>query len=247
MQFKKSRKTNTKRRENLTFFKFNGAFTLVEVMIALLIIGIVAVYAILTINQNIQHKELEASFKKGYSSLVKVTEAINADGVSVYNDYYNIPAGDSTRADKQKDFLYMLAKKYNTREICEITRAYYDGNPVCRAPQYQGYYLGGIQSPDVMPYGHLRTLDGMYIFPGNWGLYLSIDVNGAKGPNRAGHDLFSFGLTSRNALYVPTSWGTTTACSKTTTTNYSGVYCAYYALQNQCPEDSIKTYWECLP
>ena len=36
-------------------------------------------------------------------------------------------------------------------------------------------------------------------------------------------------------------------CSKTSTSPLNGLNCGIYALENKCPDDPDKKYWECLP
>ena len=35
-------------------------------------------------------------------------------------------------------------------------------------------------------------------------------------------------------------------CSKTATSTLNGITCGKYAIQNVCPDEPSKTYWECL-
>jgi hypothetical protein len=36
-------------------------------------------------------------------------------------------------------------------------------------------------------------------------------------------------------------------CSKNSLSPLNGMGCAGYAIENVCPDDATKTYWECLP
>lgn len=38
-----------------------------------------------------------------------------------------------------------------------------------------------------------------------------------------------------------------TYCSLTSNARQNGIACAFYALNDKCPWDSSKGYWECLP
>lgn len=67
--------------------------------------------------------------------------------------------------------------------------------------------------------------------------------------------MFYFGLASNGKLVPlggPTAYhwemnGNATYCSKNSTHEQNGASCAYFAVTDVCPDDSTKSYWECLP
>ena len=77
-------------------------------------------------------------------------------------------------------------------------------------------------------------------------VYITVDVNGyLKNPNRWGHDLFTFQLMNDGRILPMGAPDTTftdknTYCSATSSDQYNGIACTYYAL-------SDKNYFNNLP
>ena len=100
-------------------------------------------------------------------------------------------------------------------------------------------------------------------------LYIGVDTNGGKKPNKLGHDIFIFKVNKNNdTLTAGTNKPQNLSddeieqgdyekehqkeragnpCNLTSSQKANGIGCAYYALQNICPYDSSKRYFECLP
>ena len=98
-------------------------------------------------------------------------------------------------------------------------------------------------------------------------LYIGVDTNGSKKPNKLGHDIFIFNVDkNRDALAFYTTKPQSLTddelenyeeeyqkeragnpCNLTSTQKGNGIGCSYYALRNECPYDSSKTYFDCLP
>lgn len=104
-------------------------------------------------------------------------------------------------------------------------------------------------------------------------LWFIVDTNGYSKPNKLGQDIFVFVVNkNRDTLYgfqpsnvnvsdedVEAMYpeGTSSRnfaiavygnpCNLTSARQGNGRGCTYYALQNKCPWDSTKTFWECLP
>ncbi len=102
--------------------------------------------------------------------------------------------------------------------------------------------------------GQFMLGDGMFIMiednpSGPTGtLLVSVDVNGMnKGPNVWGHDLFTFEISNKTGALLPMGAEGTTYynqdadyCSKTSTSVYNGINCAYKAMNDD-------NYWKELP
>ena len=92
------------------------------------------------------------------------------------------------------------------------------------------------------------------------------DINGKKGPNRFGHDLFVFRVQDASDKlvgakkikdYTEDELGDLSSgginnlmgkpCSKNSKQTANGIGCAWYAINDVCPDDASKGYWECLP
>lgn len=235
-----------------------AAFTLAEVLITLGIIGVVAAMTIPTLIQKNQQKALEVSFKKSYANLHNAFNLVVAEGIPVFQGDghdYNSEFAQAVYAkykqlglisDKEKKEYRENARNFNKEATMQI--------PQCS--QYMGS-SGAFITPD----GSILS-----IVQNCGALWFTIDSNGLhKGPNALGHDIFIFKSYKNSTKLIPADLeselecddsgnchynnteDTKDKCSNTSKSNLNGATCATYALQNRCPWDSSKTYWECLP
>lgn len=243
-----------------------SAFTLAEVLITLGIIGVVAALTLPTLIHKINGKILESQFKKSYSNLQNAFRLVIDDGYEVYelNPTESRPDGDP---NNNSDFGYQLALKYKwagtftdteknkyKKEAKNFTKTSILGQPQC--------------SQFFTPKTSYELSDGSAIaIMQNCGkLWITLDINGIKnGPNAMGHDIFIFsadknttelaGATTESEIKTDENgkWSYNNTeenknkCSNTSKSNINGATCAPYAIKNECPWDSSKTYWECLP
>ena len=171
------------------------AFTLAEVLITLGIIGVVAALTLPSVVQNYQKRSLEVATQKFYSVMSQAIKQYMADeGVDDLREgslsvYCNDEDYDEKTEVQSDEFL----KKYLKAQICE------DG---CFADNYktqtgeisyaigkstEGYYTGRYLLPDGMVVGVLGWgALGTDCAPG----YIYVDINGRKGPNKIGYDLW---------------------------------------------------------
>lgn len=219
------------------------AFTLAEVLITLGIIGIVAVLVLPSLITKINNKGYTEKFLKAYSSLQNVTnKVVEEEGLPAswtFTDYHT--ANDI----KYNDHIFdSFAKHFNTIKIC------YDRPYSARFSQCVGYWyaadskiktLNGEEGYTMLNgsgYGMLAfnslilqdgTLINFFFYSSDIGFYwaapaslsFTIDVNGKKGPNKIGRDIFFLYLTNEGKI-LPTY-----ANSDTCETDKSGHSCAY--------------------
>ena len=200
-----------------------NAFTLAEVLITLVIIGVIAALTIPTAINNMQEQELKTQFAKAYSSVSQAlyrAEMYDMFGSAQCYYPYNIDTDtNDTGVVTECSKLYTaLAKQLNVNKTC-AGNAKADG---C-VPTYQTYSKAGCggYSED-----NINNNNTAYVFPNgqiiiryySMPLFL-IDINGQKGPNAYGKDLFSFGIRkhSNSGLFInsgvcdyPVSGGRTT-------------------------------------
>ena len=191
-----------------------AAFTLAEVLITLAIIGIVAAMTIPTLVSNYKQKVLNNQFKKTYAMLNEAL--LNAQSQLGYfpNCYYSVDNSFSVFSGcaELSDKFWTLFK---VSKIC-------DGKAFERGciPEYEGMdTVANANYPDAeVPDGYEnygdyasrgcvnfkknailndRTVyvlsDGtIIILYSEYPSLLAVDINGQKGPNKWGHDLFSF-------------------------------------------------------
>lgn len=153
-------------------------FTLAEVLITLGIIGIVTAITIPTIIENHQKKEVTVKLKKMYSTLNQVIQKYTADN--------GVPIDNFDTSMTEKDFMeeyftpYLnIIKRCNTVEECwgENSPKTLDGKTNI-TPKYS----------IVLSSGEIIGLARHY------GMIIYYDINGAKGYNRSGRDIFNFFL-----------------------------------------------------
>ena len=222
-------------------------------LITLGIIGIVAAMTMPAVIAKFQHKALETAFKKTYSSLMQAV--LYADPESIPD----ITGGGVVGHDSE--FFQKLWEKYNVAvdlvkagNIYTPTNIYKSEGSIMTYNKKSNADVGCSQVPTfVVADG--TAVGGMYNCAGMW---ISIDINGPyKKPNALGHDIFYFSIDNENRRLFPLGtnkvvgyWNFSnkeTYCSRNSSNVRNGFGCAVFALQNKCPDDDTKTYWECLP
>lgn len=221
------------------------AFTLAEVLITLGIIGIVAALTLPALINQKQTKELQVGLEKGYSLISQVLQMME------YGEGKKItPTEYATHKFAPAFNKYLVAAKACPNNNCLILRegeSNDDGS-------FAGYDFGNYKTYNkkaniegsLMDNGQFMLRNGMCIYIENEStIYISIDVNGMyKGPNRWGHDLFTFQLMNTGKLLPMGANGTahlaTTYCSETSTNKRNGIGCTYKALTE-------KDYFKNLP
>ena len=178
--------------------KSKNGFTLAEVLITLVIIGVVAALTIPTAISKYKEQELKSQFAKAYSAIsqaINKTNKIDFYGYArcYYDSSHDQNAVYYTTVDCHS-FYTTLTKNLGTQKIC-MNNSLADG---C-VPVYQNYNSAcGAYSEDsinntntsyVLAGGQILIMYGYYGAP----LFL-LDINGHKGPNVPGKDLFGFML-----------------------------------------------------
>ena len=181
-----------------------NAFTLAEVLITLVIIGVIGALTVPALIQNTQKQELTAALKKTYSTLSQVTQQIIAE------------EGNLEEWSPSLDDIYNAYKeKLNVLKDCGTSAGCWPQSPYTK-------FLNGNKASsnrDIDGDSNWRKLvlsDGVSIaidfgIPpcssvwDNGGLKNSCgrvyaDINGAKGPNQLGRDIFFFGI-KKDGLY----------------------------------------------
>ena len=174
----------------------NLGFTLAEVLITLAIIGVVAAMTLPTLIQNQQKRSLEVATQKFYSNMSQAVKKYMADeGV---DDLRNTPLTviDDTEDERAQKACDDFVQKYlKVVKICE------DG---CFADNYtmQNGEISdhvGIK-PEYATYtGKFVLADGAVLdIINGWidstPINLYVDINGRKGPNKIGYDLWSMSI-----------------------------------------------------
>ncbi len=163
----------------LPVVKSRKGFTLAEVLIALVIIGIIAAITVPVIMQNTKRVEYSSRIKKFYSMLSNAATKAKADG----NDW-----GEWAE---------------NTGSAADLTSGSTDGGKNF-AQTYLTPYLIYYKTEQINAYYYIYLNDGSYFYLYKGGcIDFIFDLNGDKKPNTEGRDIFRF-LYCPNALSA--SW-----------------------------------------
>lgn len=163
-----------------------NAFTMAEILISLGIIGVVAVLTMPTMIQNTQKKTYTTQLRKVNSEFQQATlNYINSKNALNLRE-----AGVVDNSSLNK----MI--KANMKTVIECASA-----SDCFAPSYKNIN-GEAANPDFRDYSAYLLPSGAAIsgaFNNTSGV-LTIDVNGKKGPNTIGRDLFAAGIDINGTL-----------------------------------------------
>lgn len=168
------------------------AFTLAEVLITLGIIGVVAALTLPSLIQNQQKRSLEVATKKFYTNMSQAIKHYMADeGV---DDLRNttLTAGewnDENIANAYAHWTEFMNKYFKVVKICDKEQdcfvypyKHYDGSEAWNVIAYdQNYILADGTIIGVLPSNSVPAT-------------ITVDVNGKKGPNRLGYDIWSMSL-----------------------------------------------------
>ena len=209
-----------------------NAFTLAEVLITLVIIGVIGALTVPALIQNAQKQEYVSALKKAYSTLSQVTQQIISEEGSPKCD----GGGWGCTFD---DFVETYKKHLNILKDCGT------GSDTGCAPQLIKWKNGAnwvsFDNPSYSTGAAMYKLvlaDGMQIFfdrnqfapncdydslngdgaSSICGARIYVDTNGTKSPNRAGYDHFRFVL-KENGLQPA-------GCEAETCNNDYGTGCA---------------------
>lgn len=182
----------------MIIIKNQKGFTLAEVLITLVIIGVIAAMTIPTLINNTQKQEFVSGLKKAYStlnqSLIKIAELHDAspgdysfaktNGYGLGNDFPKV--ANVTKKYNRSDEI-MSGYTYTTLKRDDVTPGVSSGYPAFITADGQIFVFQktfgpsgreGISNEDKNNSSHI----------------IYVDVNGLKKPNKMGRDLFVFYL-----------------------------------------------------
>lgn len=255
--------------------KKSNAFTIAEVLITLGIIGIIAAMTLPGLIKNYQHKILEAQFKKSVSiisqAVLKSKENLSTDSLTTFCTSYDSNNDKYTNTEICYKVFYETLMYLNgkNRSVFEIildrrneTIKTYNGK--------QRVTVSAIAGAGTAIFRARALPDGSFVSPhiNERKFYIGADINGNKGPNQLGHDIFIFTLNKKNDTleyhtkpqnlsdeevesgdyqfeYEKERKGN--PCNIHSSQKANGIGCAYYALRDECPDGSGSGYFRCLP
>ena len=187
---------------NIFLKKINIAFTLSEVLITLVVIGVIAAITVPTIIANQKEAEKEARVKKVYSTITNAMTMVKAQG----GDYIFDTTSDED-LNLMKNWFDIYFKPYvSTIKVCyNTTGCWNSGNTKSLDGSIArwnatGKGLGSNIITTVLADGtficidghngyNLRNYFGVNIFT-DYGIAITFDINGNKQPNTIGKDIF---------------------------------------------------------
>lgn len=194
-----------KNKSNITTQHNHRGFTLAETLITLVIVGVVAALTVPTLVTKYQKEQTVTRLKKAYSTLAQTTNK----AISEHGPIKTWEVSDSDT--KSQEFLEKYMIPYlNVGKICgykktdECSYKYSQlNNPNTKyefTDTYYKFFLADGTLIIAMAGGAPRGLTqmsasgqilGSYSFYGV-DSYIYVDINGMKGPNRLGRDLFLY-------------------------------------------------------
>ena len=191
----------------------NNGFTLAEVLITLVIIGVIAAMTIPTLMNNTNKQEYVSRLTKAYSTLKQGLNSIWQNNGVTPEDYEFL---------NTIDIIDELAKVVATQQKCD-TPVTCTGKTLNNTYKYLNnsavaFYDGKtLVTSDGQIYAFVNTVST------SWGISADdkdnlmgrflVDVNGSKGPNKVGIDAYLFYLVRGKGI-VPAGIDSTTSCAK---------------------------------
>lgn len=218
--------------------KNRSAFTLAEILITLLIIGVISSLVIPLLLNDTRDAELKTAFKKSYANINQVFQQIKLDNGGTFN-------GICSGAWNCNCFKNAFKNYMSYTKDCDD----YDVYGTCWH-NYNNFYYMNKQPvafngwPFNCGVSALVLADGSYLsfsfyMDNNSDLrpgvinHINVDVNGAKGPNTLGKDIYTiYILNDKIYPYGSSVDGYESTCD-TSAASYPGLGCAAKVLKGQ--------------
>ena len=177
--------------------KTKNAFTLAEVLITLVIIGVVAALTIPTAISKYKEKEKQAKVKKAYSTIANAMTRVKAAG----GDYVFTVTGNDI--NNMKDWFNTYIRPYlSISKVCYDSAGCWSSERTYSpngSPAFIG--IGYARIDFILNDGTTVTIDdhaddyiwgqyGVRTSSGSISLAIAFDINGGRGPNILGEDVF---------------------------------------------------------
>lgn len=193
--------------------KKNNAFTLSEVLITITLIGFLATMTLSTVGSSVQQRARLAEFRTAYAKLDAALRSITIDEGKVYscyvipsnaeiNDYgLRIQGAPGAKNTECLNFTRVFAKAMGSIRSCE-------DNPIdegCLPENYPTATGEGTTCFQNYANSNVYVLDNSMFLIMNGTDYLrlfAIDVNGRKGPNKWGQDIFPFSIKASESKQI---------------------------------------------
>lgn len=171
---------------NINFSKKLPAFTLAEVLITLVMIGVIAAMTIPTLIRNMNNIQYGSSFKKTFSAFSQAVNKITQDNGGSIKEL----------CDDSICFRNLLTTHLSVIKSCD--KGYSDGCRYSGATGQNGQVDSGFSWAEDVPAVVLNDGNILQFYlaskscadPAHGCGFVTIDVNGMKPPNREGQDVY---------------------------------------------------------
>ena len=202
------------------------AFTLAEVLITLGIIGVVAALTIPTLISKFQEKALESQFKKTYSMLSQALQFTIYENGSEYKCYTQDRVTNRPDPNGTSQFEYSECTKFHKsffQNLKYVKVEFVNEHPY--KTRNEVVAEGGTVSNNSCNFSFVANTNKYYLQDGSivyaltnrnsmLALYFVIDINGDKGPNKWGYDVFYLGPTKQYTGVLRIAETTCLICEK---------------------------------
>ena len=215
------------------------AFTLAEILVTIGIIGFVSAMTIPSLINNVKDTRFRTQFLKTYTVIQQAIKRMEADDIAIESKLYNRKANPFYRT-----LLSYLTNSTDCGDCCAFAK---NPMPTGCFDYNQNSYLtfrgNGTLVKNYFDDGQILMPDGSLVIveqPIAGGaspkeqIYVFVDVNGIKPPNRLGHDLFVLQFTDNGLLpmgqngtdYAEASGSTNKYCDKHSGIANNGMSCS---------------------
>lgn len=174
------------------------AFTLAETLITLTIIGVIAALTIPTLYSNYQKHTWVTGLKKAYAEIqyamkmIPITENCSVGDLDCAG-WNKLNTEEFTDLNEQR--IYLISKQLKIQKYC-------GKNNLNRCLSDEMYFSG----EEEQAIGGAFVMDDGMVFRSTYGVHVNssdmyIDVNGPKGPNKAGRDIFAISVACKDCNY----------------------------------------------
>ena len=220
-------------------YKHTNGFTLAEVLITLVVIGVVASMTVPTLIANHNQKSYQATLRKNYSVLQQASTRYYIDNGEYFT--FDFEGEDEYNNVQEKYKNEFLLKYLNVAKNCSVDSCY--DKPI----EYSNLNGTSKKSYNVNKYGIILTDGSLINTNANFAdedktrasLFFRIDVNGAyKKPNTFGKDFFEFEIRSDGKIIPGGSEGSyyedaSIYCNEDSEDEANGIGCTYEMLKEK--------------
>lgn len=193
---------------SMDFINKKNAFTLSEVLLTLALIGTLATMTLSTVGASIQQRTRLAEFRTAYAKMDAAIRSITADESKIYA-CYKTPSDDdisdfdlsiegtvSEISNECEEFMNAFARAMGAARFCE-------GSPIADGCIPENYTKADGFSNYSSGWAYVLD-NSMLIFDdgSNYLKLFAVDVNGRKGPNKWGQDIFPFSVKATESKLV---------------------------------------------